>query len=92
MSEEERLIEVAKEQLEATDKVMAPLESPLDRAERLNTETKQMMEKIAKDKSDYENARANDQMKGRSVLTQPPKTQEDLDHDLALSMKKMILG
>ena len=89
--QEVELMQKAKEQLEADNKEMPP-ESPLEKAERLNKDTKAMMEQIAKDKSEYENARANDRMSGRSILTPPPKTQEELDKETARQMAKNLLG
>lgn len=91
MAEEDRLIEVAKEHLEANDKVMQE-ESPLEKAERLNKDTKEMLERFSKDKSEYENLRANDRMSGRGVLVHAPKSQEEQDHEFALQMKKQLLG
>jgi hypothetical protein len=93
MEEEKReeLMKKAEEILEADNKEI-PAESPLDKAERLNKETKEMMEKIEKDKSEYENQRANDQMKGRSILTAAPKTEEEKDKQVAEDMAKGLLG
>ena len=91
MSEEEIVMQKAKEILAADNKPMQE-ESPLEKAERLNKDTKEMMDKIAKDKSDYESARANDRMTGRGVLVQPPKTQEEQDKETAKAMAKKLLG
>ena len=94
MEGEEQEIETmqkAKEILAADNKPMLE-ESPLEKADRLNKDTKAMMDQIAKDKSEYESARANDQMSGRSVLVKPPKTQQELDRQTAEDMKKRLLG
>jgi len=88
---QDELMQKAKEQLEVDNKVMIE-ESPLDKAERLNKETKEMMDKIAKDKSEYETARANDRMSGKSILTAPPKTQEEIDKATADAMRARLLG
>jgi len=88
---EVELMQKAKERLEADNKEMPP-ESPLEKAERLNKDTKEMMEKIEKTKSEYEHARANDQISGRSILTRAPKTQEEKDKETAMQMAKNLLG
>jgi len=91
MEERDEIMQKAKEQLEADKKEMVE-ESPLEIAERLNKETKEMMETIKKDKDEYERARANDRMSGRSILTPPPKTQEEVDAATAEEMRKRLLG
>jgi len=88
---EEETMQKAKEILDADNKPMLE-ESPLEKADRLNKDTKAMMEQIAKDKSEYESARANDQMSGRSILTKPPLSQEEQDKETAKGMAKKLLG
>ncbi|MCK9371371.1 hypothetical protein M0R04_15765 [Candidatus Dojkabacteria bacterium] len=89
--QEVELMQKAKEVLAADNKVMQE-ESPLEKAERLNKDTKEMMDKISKDKSEYETARANDRMSGRGVLVQPPKSQEEQDLETAKALAKRLLG
>jgi hypothetical protein len=88
---ENRVLEKAKEILEADNKPMQE-ESPLEKAERLNKDTKEMMEQIAKDKNEYQSARANDRMTGRGVMVAPPKSQEEQDKENAKAMAKRLLG
>jgi len=89
--EETELLQKAKEQLAADNKPMQE-ESPLDKADRLNKETREMLERMEKTKSEYESARANDQMSGRSILATPPKSQEQRDKEEAQNMAKNLLG
>ncbi|MDD4110486.1 MAG: hypothetical protein PHS54_02915 [Clostridia bacterium] len=89
--EEKELMQKAKEQLAADNKPMQE-ESPLEKADRLNKETKEMLERMEKTKSEYEFARANDQMSGRGVLAIPPKSQDQKDKDEADAMAKQLLG
>jgi len=89
--EEKELMQKAKEQLAADNKPMQE-ESPLEKADRLNKETKEMLERMEKTKSEYEFARANDQMSGRGVLVTPPKSQDQKDKDEADAMAKQLLG
>jgi hypothetical protein len=89
--EEKELLQKAKEQLDADNKPMKE-ESPLDKADRLNKETREMLDKMEKTKSEYEFARANDQMSGRAILATPPKSQEQRDKEEAQNMAKNLLG
>jgi len=89
--EEKELLQKAKEQLDADNKPMKE-ESPLDKADRLNKETREMLDKMEKTKSEYEFARANDQMSGRAILATPPKNQEQRDKEEAQAMAKNLLG
>ena len=89
--QEAELMQKAKETLAADNKEM-PEESPLDKVERLNRDTKELLAKAEKTKSEYEHARANDQLSGRSVLAKPPKTQEEADKEEAARLAKNLLG
>ena len=89
--QEVETMQKAKEILAADNKPMQE-ESPLEKAERLNKDTKEMMEQISKDKNEYQSARANDRMTGRGVMVAPPKTQEEQDKENAKAMAKRLLG
>ena len=89
--QETELMNKAKETLAADNKT-APEESPLDKVERLNKDTKEMLDKITKERFDYEHARANDQISGKSILNTPPKTQEEQDKEEAKVLAKGLLG
>jgi 4-diphosphocytidyl-2C-methyl-D-erythritol kinase len=89
--QEVETMQKAKEILAADNKPMQE-ESPLEKAERLNKDTKEMMEQISKDKNEYQSARANDRMTGRGVIVAPPKSQEEQDKENAKAMAKRLLG